>query len=186
MYLKQLLLTLLCLPAFLQGECFTAQFRCGYFFPASHFFKEIFHENGIEVEGEAAMYLNQDWSVWMNFNSYQKGGHSLGLHDKVNVYVRPFSMGLKYEIPLTRDLALYLGGGATYTWITTHQHTPFIDRHVYKRSWGGVGKSGLIYHINDCFFLDLYADYYYTKFDTERGSQNLGGLRAGVGIGSSF
>lgn len=187
--MKYLLLVFLCLTNILFCDNISVQARVGYFYPYSPFVRKIYHKNHrIEYEFEGAYLFCNPYSVWVNFNSYNANGHSKGLKEGTSIYIRPFSVGFKYDFVRTRNANLYAGAGLTYTRAKTHehQHTEDIDRHVQKSEFGGVIKSGVLMSLPYCFIADLFADYYFTKLHTVRGFQNVGGLRVGLGIGTSF
>lgn len=185
------LFALLC-PLWLSSECFKMEFRAGYFVPSSSVMRDIYHHGGPEAEWEGAAHLNDDVDVWLNFNYFERNGHSLGLGDKTSIRLFPLSIGIKHNFCLTDQITFYLGIGASYTWLRTHDHSDFVQRHTRRQGWGGVGKSGFIYNLADNLFLDLFFDYYYTSISgvhhsgVEATSRDVGGLRTGLGLGINF
>lgn len=173
-------------PMLLWGDHFTTELRIGNFYPTSDLLRKIYGKKGVEFEVEGCVQLHNKLSFWMNFNSFCKHGHSLGLEDKTTLHIYPLSTGLKYTFCFNECLAFYLGVGGSYSWINIHDRSSLVKEHIHKYGWGGVGKSGLIYFFTDRCFLDLFADYYSTKVCGEDHSVNVGGLRLGLGAGISY
>jgi hypothetical protein len=179
---KLLIIFFAFLPFILWGEC-TSQIRVGYFYPTSHLMRKIYRDGGVEYEAEGSVRLCDRFSFWTNISTFRRDGHSLGLHDRTTVHLYPFSLGLKYTLPITCQLSAYAGIGPSYSWMKIHDRSSFVRRHTRKYAWGGVAKAGLLYYFCDCYFLDLFADYYYTRVHKQGGSVDIGGLRTGAGLG---
>lgn len=176
-------------PAFLWGVCGSTEVRIGYFYPVSETMRNLYHNGGVEFEIEQRV-MFKTWNVWTNFNYFQESGYSKGLHDKTSVHIYPLSLGVQYQHHLYANIDWYLGIGGSYTWINLHDHSQYVKQHGHKHGGGVVGKSGLMWYIRKGVFLDLFADYYYTKVSGEHSSllvyptsQDIGGLRTGLGIG---
>lgn len=164
------------------------QLRAGYFYPASPIMRNIYHHGGAELEAEAGLYLYRNVNAWVNFNYFHRHGRSFGLCNSTTVNMYPLSFGLKYDIHLTDRVALYLGAGASCSFIGIRDNSPF-GFHRSRNSntrWGAVGKSGFLFHLTDHLFMDVFADGYYTRAKLVGTMHNIGGLRAGVGLGVSF
>jgi outer membrane protein len=167
------------------------QLRAGYFHPASHTVRDIYH-GGIEGEIETSAALYQNLNLFANAGVFVKSGHSLGLHDSTRIKVFPLSLGLKYNFSLSRLWEFYLGAAPTYTWVRFHDRSPFVDQHVHKSAFGVVGKTGFIFTFFKRGFIDFFFDYYYTKISgahssgTSSTSSNIGGFRTGLGLGVKY
>ncbi len=184
--MKKWLFSLLLFPSLVWAERFSTELRVGYFYPTSHEVREIYRNGGVEFEAEAAVRLVCDLNLWANFNYFQRHGHSRGAHDDTSIRIYPLSAGLKYNFPLFCNFYFYLGAGASYTWAKIHDHAPNLQSHFSKQGWGGVGKAGFLYCFCSCIFLDVFADYYYTKISHGSCKVNIGGLRTGAGLGVRF
>ncbi|SRR5581483_4223702 len=185
-------LILCAMPALLWGDRFTMQVRGGFFYPASSEASNIYKKGGSEYETESSVRLYNHLNFWVNFNYFQRHGFSRGRHDPTSIHLYPLSGGLKYAVPVDDDVSVYIGVGPSYTWANIHDEAPDLKRHIHRREWGAVSKLGLTYFFVRHFFLDVYADYYYTRISGvhESGalthSVDVGGLRAGLGVGASF
>lgn len=192
--MKYLYLCILCLilPTISHADCFTAQIRAGYFYPASEVFREIYNDGGAEFELEGAVHITQNIDAWLNFNYFQRNGHSIGLGNRTSIELYPLSTGFKYNYCLMDNLSIYGGLGISCTWVNIHDHSSFVQQHTSKTQVGAVIKSGLQYWLDESIFLDGYVDYYYSHFSgihhsgVQPTSRNLGGLRIGLGAGKSF
>lgn len=180
------------LPVFLQADGMSTEIRAGYFYPASKTFRDIYHQGGAEFEIEQTFAVDCNIDFWANFGYFRRNGHSLGLDDKTSILIYPLSLGFDYNFPICEDFFFYLGAGASYTWVKIHDHSPFVKRHSFRKQFGGVAKSGFVYFFRDCLFLDVYADYYYTRVDgvhrhgVKGTGRDIGGLRTGAGLGISY
>lgn len=189
---KYLLCFCLWFPSLLCGECYTVEARAGYFFSSNHLVRKIYHHGGAEFEIQGSVQLYDQFSLWSNFNYFTRSGHSIGLYDKTTIQIYPLSAGISYSYAFHECMEFYFGVGGSYSWLRTHDHSSFVQRHTHKQAWGGVAKSGIHYFFSECYFLDLFADYYYTKIrkssykGVENRAVNIGGVRVGLGLGMMF
>jgi outer membrane protein len=174
------------------AENWSLQARAGYFFPAAKLLREVYHNGGFEPEIEGSVKVRDQLRFWTNFNAFIRSGHSQGLHNSTSIRIYPLSAGFKYNFKMRSSWDFYLGLGPSLTWVSIHDHSPYVKQHIHKTGWGVVGKSGFIYRFYGHGFVDLFADYYYTQIGSisRRGVQshslNVGGLRVGLGIGRTF
>lgn len=161
------------------------QFRVGHFRPSSHLFRNIYHNGGIEYEGE----LNYEYvpgnSMWLNINKFERSGITPD-EQETKIQLCPLSGGIKQFIPFCSWINCYLGAGSSCTFMHVKGKSLFLDERDHKHSWGFVGKGGVWVLLSQNFFVDLFADYYYTEITFDDQTRNLGGLRAGIGIGILF
>jgi hypothetical protein len=134
-------LCLFLLPCLLCGNQWDCEIRGGYFLPAEKIMREIYDTGGMEIEFEADRRFCNGFAVWGNVNYFTKTGHSIGLNSRTQVNIAPFSLGLKYILPLFGTLELYLGGGGTYSLVRFHDDSPFAIHRIKKDVFGLVGKS---------------------------------------------
>jgi outer membrane protein W len=186
--MKKWLFPLFLIPSLAWAERLSTELRVGYFYPASHDVRKIYKNGGVEFEAEAAARLFCDLNLWVNFNYFQRHGHAMGFPQHTSIRIYPLSAGLKYNFPIFCNFYFYLGAGASYTWVRIHDRPVSSELHTHfsKQNWGGVGKAGFLYCFCNCLFLDIFADYYYTKISHGPHSLNIGGLRTGGGLGVRF
>src|SRR5262245_33504099 len=179
MTMKLLCLFFSMLPAILFGNSCTTVFRMGYFYPSSEM-REVNKKGGVEYEIENTAPLCGNLSFWLNYNTFNKHNRSSRLPDKTTIQIKPLSLGVKYTVPITACIYPYLGIGASCNWVKFHDDSSIIKKHTHKKVWGGVAKFGFLYFLTELFFLDFFADYYYTKMtvftssELRRRSVNIG------------
>lgn len=183
---------LLLSPCLLSAHDWALEVRGGYFWPQQRVVREIYHHGGGEVELEGMKWVYKGLNVWANVNYFPRSGQSIGPGDSTRINLVPLSWGVKYFFPLVAGLDVYLGGGASYTFVRIKDNSCFVEEHVSKGGFGGVGKFGVAYTFNNHLFLDLFADYYsrmrfHPKNPCIEGfSVNFGGIRTGLGIGMAY
>lgn len=180
------LLLLLFLPCSLSAHILSLQVRGGNLFPSSELLNDIYSGNKIEGELEASLWIPcTDLYLWTNINGLKKEG-SFETNEVTTVEIYPISSGLKYMIPVFGFFSPYIGGGVSYTWINTNNKIESLKTHIHAKTYGGVVKSGIVINITSQFFMDLYADYYFSHISSENSFEEIGGLRTGVGLGIFF
>lgn len=182
----QLFLFLLFLPFSLSAHILSLQVRGGNLFPSSELLNDIYSGNKIEGELEATLWIPcTDLYLWTNINGLKKEGH-FETDEITTIEIYPISSGLKYLIPICGLFSPYIGGGISYTWINTNNKLDSLKTHIHAKTYGGVIKSGIIINLTSQFFMDFYADYYFSKISSENTFEEIGGLRTGAGIGIFF
>lgn len=166
-------------------------------YSSSSRYREIYSDWSPEVQFEIAKSVWKHLYAWFNAAYLWDEGHSQPFHDKTQIRLVPLTFGLKYIFPVTCDFSVYLGGGAAYSFLRIHDHSPYVRKHTSREAWGGVVKSGIQYEFCESFFLDVFADYLFQHFSPpndddsdyryiETRSANLSGLRIGAGVGMKF
>lgn len=181
------------LPIKLAANHWEASARVGYFYPTDKKVREIYSDGWPEYQLELAYTFCGPWSVWTNVGYFTEDGHSIGFGDDTRLQLVPVGAGVKYNFNFACNWDAYLGAGATYSFMRIKDDSEFVEEHVSKNAWGGVVKSGIRYHFYQCGFVELFTDYYYTKFNfsgdddgIERHDANLSGFLFGAGLGISF
>ncbi|CAN5148639.1 hypothetical protein BH09DEP1_BH09DEP1_6550 [soil metagenome] len=185
MKMKHSYIIILFFPLNFFAETVSVQFRAGHFRPSSHLFRNIYHQGGIEYEGELNYEYMPGNSLWLNGSSFERNGRTED-DQETKIHLRPLSGGIKQFIPFSKSITLYLGAGSCCTFMHVKGKSLFLDERDHKHAWGFVGKGGVMVLVSQNIFVDLFADYYYTEITFDDAKRNLGGLRAGVGIGLVF
>lgn len=176
-------------------EDFNIEGRFAAFVPFEHKVRKIYNDFLPSVEVETSMRVWDCFSAFFNASYVWNTGHSLGVGNKTQLQIVPLSLGLKWVQPWICDIDVYLGAGATYSFLRIHDHSPFVHEHVNKQAWGGTAKAGFIYHYTSCLFFEGFVDYIYTRFNfhesddtpyVERNDLNMSGIKFGVGVGYNF
>ncbi|MCL4361799.1 hypothetical protein M1446_05590 [Candidatus Dependentiae bacterium] len=169
------------LPTIIMGN--SLEFRVGNFFPASNYMRDNYKHGGVEFEAEGGFGLSNNSTIWININSSHH--KSLGFFDPSTINIYPLSAGVKYFIPISKYTNFYLGIGPSLSFIKIHDNSIFMTD-LHKTAWGAVGKSGFLWFLSKHFFIDFYADFYYTRVFLGGNSRNIGGWRVGIGLGINF
>ncbi|GEM_PF-2922025 len=116
----------------------------------------------LEFEGSYSL-LKDKWTdcdqllLWGNVGWTSGNGH----HTKMNLV--PISLGLEYQIHFGRYFDFYFGAGPTYSFLRIKQN--HSNHHHYNRGqFGFTTKTGFRGTFQTNFFIDVFADYYYTQF----------------------
>lgn len=190
--MKILICVVFFLPLIVNAERGSLEARIGYFLPEDKLMRKVYNDGGIEGEVEGGYRVIKELRAWMNFSAFYKKGHSEGLHTPTSIQIYPLSIGVKYQLNLFKSAFFYLGIGPSNSWVIISDHSPYVKQRVVKNGWGVVAKSGLIYYFSKHILLDIFADYAYTKINSisyqgiQSQSLNIGGLRAGIGLGGHF
>jgi hypothetical protein len=183
-----LLLTLVSGPAVLAARenNVTAKFRTGYFLLTSDLMQKEFRHGGADFEGEFSARFYEDLNFWVNFNIFRRDGKTLGYCNPASLHVYPLSAGFIYAIAPDSPVFPYVGIGGSFSFIKIEGENPTLKHYLDEGVWGVVGKSGLAIALSEHYFIDLFADYYYTRPCHTKTASQVGGIRVGVGIGCNF
>lgn len=170
------------LPIYIEG-------KIGGFVPLSHKFQKIYSR--VEFLGgfEATYALTDAISAWASVSYVWDHGSSRGLHYSSKMSLIPLGFGLKYFLPSCCG-NIYVGGGAQYTRLHTHDDSPYVIRHVNQWGWGAIAKVGKLICFSNRFFVDLFAEYSYLNMSfhkshhetVHRHDADLSSLTVGLGI----
>lgn len=161
------------------------QARGGLFYPGSSLLRDVYAHVGGDFEVEGSVRLYDGLLFWSNFNFFRKRG-TLEDCTPTTVHLYPLSFGLKVRSFFSDHCALYVGAGASASFIRINNKYPYLSSHRSETEWGWVIKSGLLFFLWDNVFADLFLDGYYTETPFTKNFHNSGGLRAGLGIGINF
>lgn len=120
---------------------------------------------------------------WATFDYVFGSGNVHSCHGKTHINLYSWSAGLSTSLP-TEFGEYYLGIGPSLCLINIKNTLCFSER-VSKLSVGGVVKTGLLYNFSPQTFADIFIDYTYQPAHFER-NVDVGGLRAGLGLGYNF
>lgn len=171
-------------------------FRGSAYIPYSNKARKIYSTAFPDVQVEVEKYIRDPFSVWLGVQYLWQNGHSLGLHNKTNLWMVPISFGAKYNFRLNNCAHLYAGVGAVYSFLRIHDHSRYVHQHVNKGAWGGLIKTGVKYYINGPLFVEGFADFLFQRFSfstnhhsehfVERHNANMNAVIVGGGVGCRF
>lgn len=161
------------------------EIRSGAFFHSSKRFREIYGNVGGSYQLEASTRLCNCWNGWANLDWFSDHGKSKECKVKTNVNVASLSFGLKYPYQFCERYIAYVGIGPCISKIWLKNRSQFEHEKVSKSAVGGVLKTGICYFITCSIFLDVFVDYLYQPVHFEK-RVDIGGIKAGIGVGSRF
>ena len=159
-----------------------AEFRMAYFQPCNRHMRKIYSRERYDLEAELSKDLHSNVQIFANVSWFHKYGKSVGLREKTKIKFIPISVGLKYVEPLNYYWNLYIGLGPNYTWLKVVNQSKFVRPHVHKQCFGATAKFGIDYKIREEFIIDFFVDYLFIPMRL-KGVYNIGGFRAGIGVG---
>ncbi len=182
----------------------SVEFKAAYFRPSNDFVKEIYSNGWVDYGFEFSKMITTDnnLAIWGGVNWYRTKGHAACCGDiivsksKTSISVVPFSLGLKYFMPVPQvyNANLYLGAGISTAFVRIKDDSEFVKAKLSKNgAFGWVLKSGIQYFFRNNVFIDVFADYVFQEVNFKRGNGNvanfsasLDGLKLGVGLGLNF
>jgi len=190
-----------CQPIFSQtnGPCkgtrFFIEARDSAFFPLSSKIRKIYAKVLNDVELELGAALRNNWRLWFDAGYVFKSGHSLGLHHRTKMQMVPFALGASYIFcNVLPSFDVFLGLGATYSFIKFHDHSEITHPIIIKKDFGAIAKSGFYYHFTNHAYGTMFVEYLFQRFHFNQHNTNavkwhdvhMDGLKLGLGIGWLF
>lgn len=159
--------------------------RTAGFYHAREVYRDIYGDIGATYGVEVATHLDHLSDLWLNLDWLSERGQSLGNNDPTRIQIANVSMGLKVPLELTDRITLSLGLGPSLAWVEIHNASCCGYNDTEKVVLGYVLKSCISYFFDQVTALELFIDYLYqpAHFDTYL---NIGGVKAGVGVGMYF
>ena len=171
--------------------------RGGAFFPLTKRLTHVYDVAWPGVELEISCCLSNirnrrtRWLLFGNGGWITKVGtahHSTIVSD---LNLAPFTLGLEFQTRLFGCLDFYLGAAPAYSLLRITNYNGITKSHLNHNAFGFMTKTGFRINLSRHFFLDLYGDYYYTRFEKLNNSilsldNNFQGFIAGGGIGGKF
>jgi outer membrane protein len=170
------------------------QARGAGFMPLEHHFREVYGSGlgTVELEGSYS-FLKDAWlscdqlTVWANVGWTFRTGETEGFEYYTRLNLVPISMGLTYQIYLGAGFDFYFGAGPTYSFLRLQDYDGFNRFHHKRGQFGVTTKTGFRYTFCTNFFIDVFGDYYFTKFRSIHDSvQSFNGRFSGFFVGGGF
>lgn len=160
----------------------SVEVRSSAFFHSSKLLRRIYGQAsgcyGIEATTKIDCYPD----IWADIDFFYKHGHSIGSHIPTRLSIVNVSLGIKFPFCLTHEISAYVGLGPSLArvWIKNEGHS-----RVTKLAPGGIAKVGVAYTFCSHFFVDLFVDLLYQPVTFHR-NLDMGGIKAGIGLGGCF
>jgi predicted HicB family RNase H-like nuclease len=166
--------------------------KVSYFSPLSKKIRNIYAKGmgqyGFELTFPAWRFIYG----WTSGSYLSKVGHTSYSDSRTKVQLVPLGIGLKF-VYTVKCVDLYAGLGGLGTYFHTRDQSPHVIQSMSKWAAGGIGKLGLFIRPTQGFFIDIFGDYSYMKFDFHGGSKKVvlhnvdfSGWSVGGGIGWTF
>jgi len=162
----------------------TFEVRGSGLFPTKSRFQKIYGKPLPCFELQASTDFIGTLSLWANYNRLKKEKPIPDCCD-ASVRLSTISLGLNHNYSLNKSLTLYAGIGLSYANILLKNKFSEIVHRSKKNVLGGVIKSGCLINLQEVYFLDLFADYYYQPLAFAK-KTDCGGVRVGAGFGVNF
>jgi len=151
-----------------------------YFLPTEKAFKDIYG-SGISYGAEIGIDFLGRLSLWVGGDYYRGEGKLTFTGEKTKIEIMPLWAGIRYAFS-NSSIRPYVGIGVGYFQYKESNPIGKID----EGNLGLVAKLGLTARIAGMFFTDLQAEYTNCSVKPADLKADLGGIRAGIGLGITF
>jgi len=162
------------------GRVFKIEAVGYYFQPSDKAFKDIY-SSGISYGGEISITIWRGINVLAGGDYYYKKGKTSFTEEETEIQIIPLYGGIKLQVP-NSNISPYAGFGIGYF---TYKETSQIGK-VEEGNMGFIGQLGCSFKIARGLFLDIKGSYSYCKVKPVDIEADLGGLKAGIGLGFEF
>lgn len=162
------------------GDSFSISGTAHYFQPSDEFFKNIYG-NEIIFGGEIGIKLWKWVSIWAAADFYSKKGKTTFTEEATEIQITPIFGGLMFQFRLS-GFRPYMAFGVGYF---QYKETNPIGK-VEKQDMGYIVQAGFRLKAIGPLLLDMKASYSVCKVKPADIKADLGGFRAGVGLGLEF
>lgn len=155
----------------------TIEAKGSYFYPMEGAFQDIYG-GGLMYGGEVSVGIWKGLEVWAGGYYFTRDGQLTYTGEETALKIIPLGGGLKYKI--TQGLlSVYMGAGANYF---DYRESNVIGD-VQKGGVGVIVKLGLQIEPVKMLVIDLFAEYTYCRMTPADFSIDIGGVKAGIGLG---
>ncbi|MGD2295285.1 MAG: hypothetical protein PVF22_05560 [Candidatus Aminicenantes bacterium] len=172
-----LIAALFLVAMFIHARSVTIEAKGSYFYPSEEAFQDIYG-GGLMYGGEVSVSIWKNLELWVGGCYFTQDGLLTFTQEDTTLKILPFGGGLKYRIT-NGVLGLYIGAGVNYY---DYRESNVIGD-VQKGGVGGVAKLGLYIEPVKMFVVDVFAEYSYCKMTPADFTINIGGIKAGIGLG---
>lgn len=159
---------------------FSIEARGYYFQPTDQYFKDIYGK-AVSFGGEIGINVWKGVNIWIGGDYLSKKGKLTFTEEETELQVIPITCGVRFQFTES-GLIPYVGIGIGYF---KYKETNPIDS-VEKGDVGYIGKVGCFFKIMGGLFFDIEGSYSYCRVKPAEVEADLGGLKAGIGLGFEF
>lgn len=186
-------------PCSPQRQCYdmtdwSVAFRAAAYIPLSSQHRDLYGTALPSIQLETAYtVLHNCWhgcdklDVWLNGGWVWNDGETIDWGYYTRLYLFPIAAGIKYSLNITKNLDFYLGIGPAYTFVYVKNYDGFKTDHISDSQFGFMTKTGIAYTFFTNFYLDVFADYFFTRFgDLHSSIQNVNNTFSAFFIGGGI
>ena len=169
------------------GNVFAGEFKAGlyasYCALTDSIYREIYGDGGVAFGGSLSYDVLKKFELRAEFHSFQKTGKMTLTQEDVILTLTPIILGMRFRI-LGQKVSPYIGAGLGT--LLYKEKLPGRLEQVSERATSLHFEGGSYVNLKPRLLLDL--NIRYSRAPTQPFSEKiqLGGLRAGIGIGYSF
>ena len=155
----------------------------GYRTVADSLVKDIYKSGGIQAGGFIGLGLGQKLELRAEIGTFKMEGTMLGSDEPLTMSLAPVTTGVRLQF-LNKALRPYAGAGAAFL----KYEEKYSERigNASDSVSGFYGEGGVYVYAGRHFFLDVNIRYLSAKADGLDSKVELGGIRAGLGLGLRF
>lgn len=157
-----------------------AEIKFAYFSPKDEAFKDIYGA-GPSLGAEIGIKTGHFLAFWASGEYFSKKGKMTFTKEETTLKIMPLAVGL--------SVALNLGRFSPYAKLGIgffrYEEINILGK-VKKTDIGYLSQGGLVWHIAGPVYLDLFGHYSFCQVKPAEVKADLGGLKAGAGLGFQF
>lgn len=174
-------LVLLLLTGTVFAGSFSIQAKASYFLPSDDYFKSIYGK-APTYGAKIGLDIWKGLGLWVDAEFYSKTGKTTMTAETTKLQLVPISAGLRFLFMHAKNFSPYLGGGVGYF---QYKETNPIGT-VSKGDVGFVVQAGVMLKLGRVVFVDFQGSYSSCKVSPAGVEAELGGIKAGLGLGVAF
>lgn len=166
----------------------------GYYYPMNKRIREVYGTGGFNGQLDMGYFLNRNLACFLRGGAYWARGQSTVLKQSTSIVLGNITPGLKFILPVSSYLHIYVGGGGRVFFLRVKNNSDFVQRNISANKLGGAAVTGFwIYPSkSNPIFLDVFLDYSFYKFHfkssiaSKTNSLDISGPTVGIGLGYQF
>ena len=156
------------------------ELKTSYFTPSEQAFKDVYG-SGMTFGGEVGITLWKGFGIWAGGDYFSRKGELTFTEESTEIKIIPLYAGIRYQFRQEK-IAPYIGLGIGYF---RFKETNPIGK-VEEGDLGFIGQVGCLFRVVGSLFFDIKGSYSYCKAKPMDIEADMGGLKAGIGIGFEF
>ena len=161
---------------------FKACLHTNYYSLTDPIFKDIYGSGGMMFGGSLS-YVLKKFELRAEYNYFHKTGKMTLTQEDVTLTLTPIILGMRFRI-LGQKVSPYIGAGVGT--LPYKEKLPERLEHVSERATSLHFEGGGYVNLKHKLFMDLNIRYAWAPTQPFSEKIQLGGVRAGIGIGYSF